>query len=143
MKNIGLLTLLIMTSGLAYGDEGGGAAKERVGPGKAVEAANEKEGFRLSEKALKSMALSFAKVISHQQAVPTQALVSFQDFSAIYRYRDGWFRLVEIEPSVNSGRASFSSKEFRPGDQMVVQGGNMLRVVELDIFGPEADACAD
>lgn len=138
-----LALALSLSASLAFAAEEGGAAKDRVGPGKAVEAANEKDGFKLSEKALRGMGLTLAKVSSAQQTVPMQSLIRFQDFSAIYRVRDGWFRLVEVEPSISGGRASFSSKEFHLGDQLVLQGGSLLRVVELDIFGPEADACAD
>lgn len=142
MKFVLILSALIHISSPSYGEESG-AAKDRVGPGKAVEAANEQEGFRLSDRAQKGMSLSFAKVASNTLTVPAQALVSFQDFSAIYRFRNGWFRLVEIEPSIHGQLATFSTKELSPGDQVVVQGGSLLRVVELDIFGPEADACAD
>lgn len=138
-----ILSSLILFSVLSRGEEEVGASKERVGPGKAVEAANEKEGFKLSEKAQKGMSLTFAKVTSNNLTVPAQALVSFQDFSAIYRLRDGWFRLVEVEPNFHGQSATFATKELKSGDQVVIRGGGSLRVIELDIFGPEADACAD
>lgn len=120
-----------------------GAAKDRVGLGKAVIAATKEQGIKLSEKALKTLELGFMPLHSSQVTVPHGALVHFQDFSAIYRLRDGWFRLVEVEPVINGNHVSFSSKEFKPGDQVVIQNGSLIRVVELDVFGPEADACVD
>lgn len=143
MKFHVLLSILILTGSFAYGDEAGGGNKDRVGPGKAVEAANATEGFKLSERAFKGMSLTLEKVRSQTLTVPSHALVSFQDFAAIYRLRDGWLRLVEIEPRIQGGLATFSTKELKPGDEIVVQGGNLLRVIDLDIFGPEADACVD
>tara|TARA_B110001454_G_scaffold219192_1_gene251166 strand:- start:53054 stop:53503 length:450 start_codon:yes stop_codon:yes gene_type:complete len=124
--------------------EEGGGKKDRVGPNKAVLAASEKDGLKLSEKAIKNFSLSFKKINSLGEfTVPTSALVQFQDFMAVYRLRDGWFRMVEIEPRVQGAMAVFSTKELIPGDQVVVANGGLIRVVELDIFGPEADACAD
>ena len=142
MRTYILVTLVSLFMPLAHGEEES-KSKDRVGPGKAVIAANEKEGFQLSEKAQKSLNLTFAEVNSSSISVPTNALVSFQDFLAIYRLRNGWFRLVEIEPSIHGEVATFTSKDLKPSDQMVVGNGGLLRVVELDVFGPEADACAD
>ena len=138
-----LVILMILLFGqVSYGEEES-KSKDRVVPGKAVVAANEKEGFKLSEKAQRSLNLTFRKVNSSSLSVPTNALISFQDFLAIYRLRDGWFRLVEVEPTIRGETATFSSKDLKSGDQMVVGNGGLLRVVELDVFGPEADACAD
>lgn len=141
MKHI-LISLMFLTSlASASGEAEGG--KERIGPGKAVIAADEKSGFKLSDKAIKNLMLQFMPVTSSNLTVSSTALVRFQDFIAIYRYRDGWFRMVEIEPKFQNGLATFSSKELQPGDQVIIQNGSLLRVVELDVFGPEADACVD
>ena len=122
----------------------GGSHKDRIGVGKAVVAASEKEGIKLSDKAIKNFSLEFQNVNGISQVlVPVTALVRFQDFTAIYRERDGWFRLVEIEPHIKGNSAQFTSKEIKPGDRIVMQNAGLIRVVELDVFGPEADACAD
>jgi len=142
MKIYLLVTVIFLLMPFAHGEEES-KSKDRIGPGKAVIAANEKEGFQLSEKAQKSLSLTFAKVSSSSITVPTIALISFQDFLAIYRFRDGWFRLVEVEPKIHGDVATFTSKDLKSTDQMVVGNGGLLRVVELDVFGPEADACAD
>ncbi len=142
MKVYLLVTLVLFGVRFAHAEEEG-KAKDRIGPGKAVVAADEKQGIKLSQKAQKSLNLTLANVNSSNVSVPAASLVSFQDFLAIYRVRDGWFRMVEIEPNIQGKVASFSSKDLRPGDQIVIGNGGLLRVVELDVFGPEADACAD
>ena len=142
MKLFFCMAAILLSSTFVHGEEEG-KTKDRVGPGKAVIAANEKEGFKLSEKAQQSLNLSFSKVTSLKVTVPLDALISFQDFLAVYRLRNGWFRLVEVEPHIQGQQATFTSKDLNPGDQMVITNGGLLRVVELDIFGPEADACAD
>lgn len=141
------LTALILTGAIsiaAFADEEAAApAKDRVGPGKAVLAASQEEGIKLSEKALSALELKFSEVNSRQISVSKSALIQFQDFSAIYRERNGWIKMVEVEPLFKNGHALFESEDLKPGDRLVVENGGLLRVVELDIFGPEADACAD
>lgn len=135
--------VLFATQVLADDDEGG-MKKDRVGPDKAVLDASETEGLRIAPETLKLFDVRMSPIDGREKvAVPATSLVHFQDFSAVYRVRDGWFRMVEIEPEIKNDTALFSSKEFRKGDQIVVQNAALLRVVELDIFGPEADACAD
>ena len=115
-----------------------------MGPGKAVVEASEKEGLRLSEKAVKNLDLDF--IVSSKSAtitIPVSSLIRFQDFSAIYRERAGWFKMVEIEPVVHGTTAQFTSKDILPGDRIVTKNAVFMRVIYLDVFGPEADACAD
>lgn len=139
-----VLALSVFISAKAEEAEEGGGNKDRVGPNKAVLAANEKEGIKLSAKSVKNFALGFKEInLLGQISVPLSALVQFQDFTAVYRERIGWFKMVEIEPQISGQTASFSSKDFKPGDRLVIANGGLIRVVELDIFGPEADACAD
>ncbi|MBY0316291.1 MAG: hypothetical protein K2Q26_12265 [Bdellovibrionales bacterium] len=136
------LTFFIVFS--AFADEEASApAKDRVGPGKAVVAASAEDGVKLSEKGLRTLELKFSEVKSAEVSVPKSSLIHFQDFSAIYRERSGWFKMIEVEPIIKNGTAKISSKELKNGDRVVVENGGLLRVVELDIFGPEADACAD
>lgn len=136
------LILVVAFSTKAFAEEESGQ-KDRIGPGKAVTAANVEQGMKLSEKALKGLRLDFLPMTTSEITLSKNALISFQDFLAVYRLRDGWIRLVEVEPRIRGNYATISSKDLQPGDQIVVRNGGLLRVVELDIFGPEADACAD
>lgn len=127
----------------AFAEEADEGKKGRVGPGKAVIEATEKDGLKLSEKALKNLDLEYITTNVSALAVPVAALVHFQDFSAIYRVRGGWFKMVEIEPVIHGSTAHFSSKDILPGDRIVTRNSGFIRVIDLDVFGPEADACAD
>lgn len=128
----------------AFSEEAEEGKKGRVGPGKAVVEASEKEGLKLSEKALKNLELEFTTANNASVlVVPVTALVHFQDFSAIYRERAGWLKMVEIEPVIHGATAQFTSKDILPGDRIVTKNSGFVRVIDLDVFGPEADACAD
>lgn len=146
MKNNILKSIFIFSTffpGFAWAEEGE-APKTRIGPGKAVVEATMENGIRLSEKAAHNLELHFSPIKqSGSVTVPTTALVKFQDFYAIYRKRDGWFKMIEVEPRVTNGTSVISSKEIKVGDEIVIVNADLLRVVDLDVWGPEADACVD
>ncbi len=139
-----LLVAMILFTFKGFAEEAEEGKKGRVGPGKAVIEASEKEGLKLSEKALNNLELEFLKVSEKSTlVVPASSLVHFQDFSAVYRERAGWFKMVEIEPVIQGLSAHFTSKDILPGDRIVTRNAGLIRVIDLDVFGPEADACAD
>lgn len=142
MKAYVLTISIVFLTSFVHGQEET-MTKDRIGLGKAVMSASEREGFKLSEMANRNLNISLEEVNGENVIVPKSSLVSYLDFLAVYRLRNGWYRSIEVEPSYKDGNASFSSKEFKAGDKVVVENGGLLRVVELDIFGPEADACAD
>ncbi|MGE3681030.1 MAG: hypothetical protein AB7G93_04830 [Bdellovibrionales bacterium] len=143
MRNLFIIFVLIFAF-KAFGEGVEEGKKGRVGPGKAVIEASEKEGLRISEKALKNLDLEFVTASNGAAlTVPMTALVHFQDFSAIYRERGGWFKMIEIEPVIRGSTALFTSKDISPGDRIVTRNSGFIRVIDLDVFGPEADACAD
>ncbi len=137
---LGLFLLLDSTAWTAT-DE-----KETVAPvfPKAIEAAQMDKGFRLKERARQALAIQFTPVQAHEVSVGAGGVVRFQDYIAVYRKRDGWIRMVEVEASPNSdGGLRFSSKDFQPGDEVANQGASALRIIDLDLWGPKADACGD
>lgn len=145
-RNLSVLlsTIVLISSPVVAWTEEGEAPKGRIGPGKAVLEAIEANGIRLSEKAIQNLNLRFAPVAENGTVkVQATALVKFQDFLAIYRKRDGWFKMVEVEPRIQNGIAFITSKDLKVGDEVVIENSPLLRVVDLDVWGPEADACAD
>ncbi len=143
MKKYFLIFSIFLLLNPAFAEEEAKTEKGRIGPGKAVISADEKEGFKISEKAKRNLDISVKEVDGPLVTVPKESLVRYLDFQAVYRLRNGWFRSIEIEPSFQGEYATFTSKEFKAGDQIVIKNGGLLRVVELDVFGPEADACVD
>lgn len=93
-----------------------------VGPGNAVTAADEHDGIKLSDKAQKAIGLKTETFISGD--VMKSALVFHQDKVSVYRFKDGWFKLISVT-------------ELKSGDQIVVSGAALLRVAELDAFSTE------
>lgn len=93
-----------------------------VGPNNAVTAADEHDGIKLSNKAQKAIGLK-TEIFTGGDIIKS-ALVFHQDKVSVYRFKDGWFKLISVT-------------ELKNGDQLVVLGTALLRVAELDAFSTE------
>ena len=110
MKNYFLIIFTIFTVFTAQAEEES-KTKDRIGPGKAVIAANEKEGFKLSEKAKNNLNITVKEVNSAVITVPKNSIISFLDFYSAYRLRDGWYRAIEIEPTFEDDKGAYDQKD--------------------------------
>lgn len=108
-----------------------------VGPGKSIEAANRKEGIKLSQKAISTLGLEVKKVNSGSPfQLPVSSLVYFQDEVGVYRLRNGWFKLLEGKVRTRKETiAIVEISDLLPSDEVVVKGVPLLRVTELEAFG--------
>ncbi len=126
-------------AGDEHGDEHGDheESSNSVGPDKAVTAANKKEGIRLSEGAVKTLGLSYSPIAGDKTfRVPLKAVVFFQNETGIYRFKDGWYKLIEVDVvSKSAAEATVKSSELKAGDQVVITGVPLLRAAELDATG--------
>lgn len=120
-----------------HGDMNGAA----VGPDKAVLEANHDEGFRLAEKAVANLGLKWApaKGEGGSWTVPRSALVQFQDHTALYRLRDGWFLRLDVSAVTKGAEATVKTAGLRAGDSVVTEGVGLLRATDLDVEGGEDD----
>ena len=131
-KLLAALFLLSSFSNL-HAQEQEAAGTFRAGPTLAVQEASLKDGFKLSEKAKEVIGVKVKSLGARPFNVPTSALVFHGDKVGVYRFRDGWFKLIEVQRS----GSSVSSSELRENDQIAIQGVALLRVSEMDAFGGE------
>lgn len=121
-----------------HDDHPGGHEEEStggVGHDNAVTAANEEKGIQLAPKAVQVIGLQTTQISGTK--IPESALVFYQDKVGVYRLRDGWYRLIPLNPVVGSGGYVLPGAEFLPGDRLVIAGVALLRVAELDAFSEE------
>ena len=113
----------------------------RFGVGKAIVAASRKTGIQLSEKAVKSLGLSYTKLEGGSPfKVPLKCVVFFQKEVGIYRFKNGRYKLVEVELlSKTSTEATVKASELTSGDQIVKDGVPLLRAAELEAWGGSGD----
>lgn len=118
-------------------EEGG----NRFGPGKAITAANKKDGIQLSEKALKTLGVTYGSVTgSGTFKVPLKSVVFSQDEVGIYRFKGGWHKLLEVQlVSKTASEAVIKTSELNAGDQIAKDGVPLLRAAELEAWGGSGD----
>ncbi|MBI4396791.1 MAG: hypothetical protein HY548_06835 [Elusimicrobia bacterium] len=115
-----------------HGEEETGVAN--VGPDSAVLEADPDRGFRLSEKARRTLDVEFKPASG---LLPKSSVVHFKDETGVYRVRDGWFKLIEGEAEPHGHQVRFVPEhkgDLRKSDRIAVKGVPLLRVTELDVF---------
>lgn len=134
--NLTLIFVILMSGSQVLAQEE--ASGIRAGPTLAVLEANLKDGFRLSDKAKKVIGLVAKPLGSKPHMIPPSALVNYGDRVGVYRLRNGWFKLIEIQNSdAPQASVATSSTELNDDDQIAVEGVALLRVSEMDAFGGE------
>ena len=111
--------------------EGHGGGKA-IGKGKAIEEVDEKKGFRLSKEAIKTLKLKLDTVDGSTFKINKKTLVASKNIKGVYRFRAGFFKLLpaKITKELSDGyMVEVRGVDF--GDQIVVNGGGLLRVTDV------------
>ncbi len=121
-----------------HDEEEGGA---RFGPDKAITAANKKDGIQLSEKAAKTLGLSYVAASGDGTfKLPFKTAVFFQDEVGVYRLKNGWHKLIEVQLiSKTMSEVVVKTSELKSGDQIANDGVPLLRAAELEAWGGSGD----
>lgn len=138
MKNKILISLTLLLANMISVHAEEASSGFRAGPNMAVQEASLKEGFKLAEKAKEVIGVKTKTVGAKPYTIPVEALVYYGDKLGVYRLRNGWFKLIEIQKiSKNNKTISLSSSELTEQDQVAITGVALLRVSEMDAFGGE------
>ncbi len=123
-----LLMLLMVSSGFAHEEEGGGPS---VGVGKGVEAYSEHDGFVLSKEAFKRFGVETTELSGACDLKKVQ-VISALEHKEVFVLRNSHFKSIEPKCS-----------ELKAGDRGVVKGAEFLRVVEMDLTSIEDEHVDD
>lgn len=154
MKRL-ILSLIVVSSfsvvSSAFASEGhseasGDAAEtsQRFGPGKAIEAFDKEQGFKLSSKAASAMAVAFRRL--DQAApwrVPKESIIQLKQSTGIYRKYDGWISMVLVKVVKREGDVFLiRSEDLEVGDEVAISGATFLRMTDADLNSGTVDSCA-
>lgn len=113
----------------------------KAGPGQAVEAADPVLGFKLSDLAARTIGLSFVPVRqSGSVLLPREAIVHSKDEIGVYRFRDGWLKLIPGRITNDGDRRQFTSLksgDLRSEDQVAVSAVPIVRVTDIYVFSAQ------
>jgi hypothetical protein len=123
------------------GDEHGHGHEEEsnnIGPNKGVTAANESMGFVLKEKVESNFSIQKQKLTDKGPfAVPTKALLHSGLEKQVFRYRDKYWKAVDVKIIKKEAKTStIASKDLAAGDSIAVTGVGFLKIIEQSVFGP-------
>lgn len=143
MNTLKLLGLCVLLFPLAvFSDEE--EMSSRFGPGKAIEAFSEEDGFKMSPKAVSTLGVRFESVRgSGPWRVPKSSLIHIKQSTGVYRRYDGWISMVLIKVvSQTSETALITSQDLEPGDEIASHGVQFLRMTDADLNAGTVDTCA-
>lgn len=115
---------------------------KRVGLGKGILEANEKDGFKLSSEAIKNFGIATLDVGAAKTfQIPRSAIFKGLEEKNLYRVRDSFYKRIDFKilSSTSSG-FMVESVDLRSGDKIVVEGLGFLRIAELAAFGGVSDS---
>jgi hypothetical protein len=145
MKHL-ILCLIVMGgySIFSFASEEGAENSGRFGPGKAIEAFDKEQGFKLSEKATIAMAVSFRRLDQGGLwRLPKESIVHLKQSTGVYRKFEGWISFVLVKVVKRERDALLvTSQDLEPGDEVAVQGAGFLRMTDADLNAGTVDSCA-
>ena len=142
-KNIILILIVCyMQIALAAGDSDNGTTVE-IKKGGAVTAFSELDGYKLSEKAIKSLGVSFQKLRgSGEWIIPKSSLVRIKHSTGVYRKWDGWITMVLVKVlSQTEKTITISSVDLQDQDEIAISGVSFLRMTDADLNSETVDSC--
>jgi hypothetical protein len=143
MKLILLLTLFLGQPSFAEEKKEAETTVE-LKKGGAVTAFSKEDGFKLSDKAIKNLGVSFKAIQGPGPwMIPKSALVRIKHSTGIYRKWDGWITMVLVKVlNQTSETVTIKSLDLQNEDKVAITGVPFLRMTESDLNSDTVDACA-
>ncbi|MBC76166.1 MAG: hypothetical protein CME64_09135 [Halobacteriovoraceae bacterium] len=115
-----------------HDDHEGHGSSKAIGKGKAIEEVDERKGFKMSKEAKETIGVKLRKFSYSPLNIPKDALVVSLEEKGIYRYRDGYFKMVKVKIEKESNKTfTVSVNALRDGDQIAIGGVGLLRVTDI------------
>lgn len=113
-------------------DEHGHGEGKAVGAGKAITEVDEKKGFKLSPEAMKTLNVGFQIVSGSEFTISTESLVSFKKINGVYRFRDGYFKLVDVTLlKTTKDGYHVNAPLVENGDQILIKAVGLVRIADV------------
>ncbi len=150
--NVIILFLIILfnKTEICFANEPNKASEEsantsqRFGPGKAIEAFDKEQGFKLSDKSASAMSITFRRLDSPSPwQLPKEAIIHLKQSTGVYRKYDGWISLVLVKIVKREGDVFFvTSQDLESSDEVAITGAPFLRMTDADLNSGTVDSCA-
>lgn len=138
-----LIVMLVAQGAFASGEKEAETTVE-IKKGGAVTAFSKEDGFKLSEKAVKNLGVTFKALNgSGPWMIPKSSLVRIKHSTGVYRKWDGWITMVLVKVlSQTKETVTIKSVDLQDQDNVAITGVPFLRMTEADLNSDTVDACA-
>lgn len=110
----------------------GEAGSKAIGKNKAIISVDDVKGFQLSKEAIQTLKLKLQTVNGSELLITKNTLVTSKGTKGIYRFRAGFFKFLPVVlKKEDKGMYFITVKELGFGDQIVVDGVDLLRVADV------------
>ncbi len=103
-----------------------------VGEGKAIVAVDEERGFKLSKEAVETLGIEYQEIDREEFEIPRESIVISKSLRGLYVFRNNFFKLIHVT-ILSESDVSYRVKtsEAKPGDHVVINGVDLLRVADI------------
>lgn len=138
-----LISVSLMQATFASGEAETGTTVE-IKKGGAVTAFSKDDGFKLSDKAIKNLGVTFTTVSGKGPwMIPKSALVRVKHSTGVYRKWDGWITMVLVKVLKQTKETvTIKSIDLQDQDKVAITGVPFLRMTEADLNSDTVDACS-
>lgn len=140
---LGMLTVSFMETAVASGDSTTGTNVEIKKNG-AVTAFSKEDGFKLSERAINNLGITFSSLNGPGPwVIPKSAIVKIKHSTGVYRKWDGWLTMVLVKVIKQTKETvTIKSVDLETQDEVAITGVAFLRMTEADLNSDTVDSCA-
>ena len=141
--NLILVVMLVTQCAFASGEKKAETTVE-IKKGGAVTAFTKEDGFKLSDKAVKNLGVTFKTLNgSGPWMIPKSSLVRIKHSTGVYRKWDGWITMVLVKVlNQTKETVTIKSVDLQDQDNVAITGVPFLRMTEADLNSDTVDACA-
>lgn len=145
MKTLVLFKIILLSMNMTFASGDHAAPKNvELKKGGAVSAFSEEDGFKLSDRAVNNLGVSYTSVKGKGPwTIPKSALVRIKHSTGVYRKWDGWNTMVLVKV-VDQGKktVTIQSVDLQDQDEVAVTGVPFLRMTDADLNSETVDSCA-
>lgn len=107
-------------------------SSKAIGEGKAIVEVSEENGFKLSDESISFLNIKFEKINGRRFLIKREALAVNRKQKGIYRYRDGFFKFLEVAEIEYSKLGLYVTvSDIKAGDEVAVDHLDLIKVCDI------------
>lgn len=139
-----ILAIILFLTQLIWASEiKGEDTNVEIKKGGAIMAFSKDDGFKLSNKAMKNLDITFSRLKGNLSwEIPKSALIRIKHSVGVYRRWNGWITMVLVNVlSQTKDTVTIKSVDLENKDEIAISGVLFLRMTDADLNSDTVDSC--